>query len=257
MRSLCGPARRRDDERGGARRALRRVARALQGAEDVHRRGRAAALVDGQGAEGRPARVRRRGCAMSDAATSVDGRPLSKRGERTRRKLLEAAEAVFAELGYHDASIVKITEAAGVGQGTFYLYFASKKDVFDELVVDLNHRVRHAMTEAASQGATRAEKERLGFAAVFRFTAEHPALYRVIRQAEFVSPETLYEHYSRFTPGYVAGLEAAMAKGEIAQADPVVLTWALMGIAELFGMRSILWQENGEIPEDELRELEA
>ena len=65
---------------------------------------------------------------MSETATGVDGRPLSKRGERTRRRLLEAAEAVFAELGYHDASIVKITEAAGVGQGTFYLYFASKKD---------------------------------------------------------------------------------------------------------------------------------
>ena len=92
-----------------------------------------------------------------DAATGVDGRPLSERGERTRRRLLEAAEAVFAELGYHDASIVKITEAAGVGQGTFYLYFASKKDVFHELVVDLNHRVRHAMTEAASQGTTRAK----------------------------------------------------------------------------------------------------
>jgi hypothetical protein len=30
-----------------------------------------------------------------------------------------------------------------------------------------------------------------------------------------------------------------------------------MGIAELFGMRSILWQQNGEIPEDELRELEG
>ena len=82
---------------------------------------------------------------MSDAVTSAGGRPLSKRGERTRRRLLEAAEAVFAELGYHEASIVKITEAAGVGQGTFYLYFASKKDVFDELVVDLNHRVRQAM----------------------------------------------------------------------------------------------------------------
>ena len=84
-----------------------------------------------------------------------------------------------------------------MGQGTFYLYFASKKDVFDELVVDLNHRVRHAMTEAASQGATRAEMERLGFAAYFRFTAEHPALYRIIRQAEFVSPETLQLHYER------------------------------------------------------------
>src|SRR6187397_1291953 len=194
---------------------------------------------------------------MSETATSVDGRPLSKRGERTRRKLLEAAEAVFAELGYHDASIVKLTEAAGVGQGTFYLYFASKKDVFDELVVDLNHRVRQAMTEAASQGTTRAEMERLGFAGYFRFVAEHPALYRIIRQAEFVSPETLHLHYERLTDGYVAGLRQAMERGEIASGDPEVLAWALMGIGELVGMRWILWAEEQDLPAGVSEQLAA
>ena len=192
---------------------------------------------------------------MSETATSVDGRPLSKRGERTRRKLLEAAEAVFAELGYHDASIVKITEAAGVGQGTFYLYFASKKDVFDELVVDLNHRVRQAMTEAASQGTTRAEMERLGFAGYFRFVAEHPALYRIIRQAEFVSPAILQLHYERLTSGYVAGLREAMADGQIAEGDPELLAWALMGIGELVGMRWILWAGRDELSPELLDEL--
>ena len=192
---------------------------------------------------------------MSDTVTSADGRPLSKRGERTRRRLLEAAEAVFAELGYHDASIVKITEAAGVGQGTFYLYFASKKDVFDELVVDLNHRVRQAMTEAASQGTTRAEMERLGFAGYFRFVAEHPALYRIIRQAEFVSPETLQLHYERLTSGYVTGLRQAMEAGEIAEGDPELLAWALMGIGELVGMRWILWAGRDELSPEMLDEL--
>jgi AcrR family transcriptional regulator len=180
--------------------------------------------------------------------TSVAGRPLSSRGARTRRRLLEAAETVFADLGYHESSIVKITEAAGVGQGTFYLYFSSKREVFDELVLDLNHRVRQAMTEAASQGATRAERELLGFTAFFHFTAEHPALYRIIRQAEFVSPEILHRHYDRLTEGYVAGLRQAMAEGEIADGDPEVLAWALMGIGELVGMRWILWAEREELP---------
>lgn len=192
---------------------------------------------------------------MSDAVTSAAGRPLSERGERTRRRLLEAAEAVFAELGYHDASIVKITEAAGVGQGTFYLYFASKKDVFDELVLDLNHRVRQAMTEAASRGTTRAEMERLGFAGYFRFVAEHPALYRIIRQAEFVSPEILHLHYERLTSGYVAGLRQAMDAGQIEEGDPELLAWALMGIGELVGMRWILWAGRDELPPEVLDEL--
>ena len=39
------------------------------------------------------------------------GRPLTKRGEATRRRVLEAAEAVFAEYGYHEASIVEAHRA--------------------------------------------------------------------------------------------------------------------------------------------------
>jgi AcrR family transcriptional regulator len=180
---------------------------------------------------------------------------LTARGERTRRKLLEAAERIFAELGYHDASIVKITEAAGVGQGTFYLYFPSKKEIFDELVLDLNSRVRAAMTEAAAAGTTRAEQELLGFAAFFRFTAEHPALYRIIRQAEFVSPETLQTHYERLLRPYAAALEQAMASGEAAPGDPEVLAWSLMGIGELVGMRWILWNGERAMPDDVFDEL--
>ena len=62
---------------------------------------------------------------------STEGRPLSKRGLDTRRRLLDAAEAVFGELGYHDASVVRVAQDAGVAAGTFYLYFDSKKAIFD------------------------------------------------------------------------------------------------------------------------------
>ena len=59
---------------------------------------------------------------MTDLAsplpTGVDGKELTSRGAATRERLLTAAESVFAELGYPEASIVKITEAAGVAQGT-------------------------------------------------------------------------------------------------------------------------------------------
>ena len=93
------------------------------------------------------------------APTSTRGRPLSPKGERTRRTLLDAAEQVFGALGYHDASIVKITEAAAVSQGTFYIYYESKRQIFDELVADLNRRVRRAMSEGSRRGRTRAEAE--------------------------------------------------------------------------------------------------
>ncbi|TDE89936.1 TetR/AcrR family transcriptional regulator [Occultella glacieicola] len=176
--------------------------------------------------------------------------PRTARGTRTRAKILEAAETVFSELGYAEASIVKITEAAGVGQGTFYLYFETKKHVFDELVEDLNRRVRHAMTEGARGATTRMEAERAGFAAFFAFTAEHPALYRVIREAEFVSPEALRLHYTRIVEGYIEGLSQARDAGEIGNVDPTVAAWVLMGIGEMVGMRWVLWGSGAEAGAD-------
>ena len=143
-----------------------------------------------------------------------------------------------------------------MGQGTFYLYFTSKKQVFDEVVLDLNSRVRAAMTEAAEQGTTRAERELRGFSAFFRFTAEHPALYRIIRQAEFVSPQTLHDHYEAIASGYVTALESAMDRGEVAEMDPQVLAWALMGMGELLGMRWIVWEGAAEVPEELLEQMQ-
>jgi AcrR family transcriptional regulator len=191
-------------------------------------------------------------------ATSTRGRPLSARGERTRRRLLDAAEEAFAALGYQEASIVKITEAAGVAQGTFYIYFEGKQQIFDELIADLNRRVRRAMTEGARQGRTRAEAERLGFLGFFRFAAEHPALYRIIRQAEWASPGAMHRHYATIAEGYTAGLREAMDAGDIAPADPEVVAWALMGVGELIGMRWILWEDGPrEVPDHVFEETYA
>jgi len=195
---------------------------------------------------------------VNDVVTNVDGRPLSRRGLDTRRRLLDAAERVFGELGYHEASVVKVAEAAGVATGTYYLYFDSKKAIFDELVRDLNRRVRHAMKEGSAKGTSRLESELLGFEAYFRFTSDHPALYRIIRQAEFVSPEMLRYHYERLSEGYIEGLKAASESGEIRELDAEVATFALMGIGEMIGMRWILWGDGAPMPKrvsDELARI--
>ncbi|MDN4473267.1 TetR/AcrR family transcriptional regulator [Demequina zhanjiangensis] len=184
--------------------------------------------------------------------SQATGKPLTTRGQATRRRLLEAAEEVFADAGYHEASIVRITERAGIGLGTFYLYFDSKQTIFEALVLDLNSRVRQAMSTAMEGARDRMEAERLGFEGFFRFTAEHPALYRVVREAELVSPETMREHYARIVAGYREGLTAAQHDGEIdAELDPEVTAWALMGIGELIGMRYVLWERDagGQAPQ--------
>jgi AcrR family transcriptional regulator len=193
---------------------------------------------------------------MSDVITNVEGRPLSQRGLNTRRRLLDAAESVFGDLGYHEASVVRLAETAGVATGTFYLYFDSKKAIFDELMRDLNRRIRHAMKEGSSRGTTRIEAELFGFDAYFQFTRQHPALYRIIRQAEFVSPEMLHYHYHRVADGYVVALQQAMERGEVSTLNPEVTAWALMGLGELVGMRWIFWADREPLPDEVWNDVE-
>ncbi len=60
----------------------------------------------------------------------------------TRAALLDAAEALFAEQGCDQTSIAQITERAAVSRATFYVYFASRAEVFHALA----HRVRNEIT---------------------------------------------------------------------------------------------------------------
>ncbi len=169
--------------------------------------------------------------------------PVTSRGEATRRRILDAAEAVFGELGYYEASIAEITRRAGVAQGTFYIYFRTKRDIFVELVEDLGRRLREASQAATAGISDRLEIERRGFAAFFQFAADHRSVYRIVQEAERVAPEAAQSYYQSISRGYIRGLRAAMEAGEIRPLDPETLTYALMGIGHFVALRWIVWPE--------------
>lgn len=154
-------------------------------------------------------------------------------------------------MGYERASIVEITRDAGVAQGTFYVYFPSKKAVFEELVWELNHKLRRRLREASDAlvDPTRWDLERTGAITFLEFVKEHRNLYRIVRQAEFVDEDLYRRYYAKLSAGYRAGLEASMAAGELRRLDADALVYALMGILDFLGMRFVLWE--GELPSDE------
>ena len=51
-----------------------------------------------------------------------------------REQVLSCAVRVFSHKGYHATTVSDIIAEAGVARGTFYLYFKSKRAIFDELL---------------------------------------------------------------------------------------------------------------------------
>lgn len=58
----------------------------------------------------------------------------SPRREATRQKLYEAAVTLIAEQGFSSTTVDEIAERAGVAKGTVYYNFASKTELFEELL---------------------------------------------------------------------------------------------------------------------------
>jgi TetR/AcrR family transcriptional regulator, fatty acid metabolism regulator protein len=79
-----------------------------------------------------------------------------------RARILDAAVRVFAEHGFFGATVAGIARAAGVADGTIYLYFKSKDDVllrlFDEKMTEL---LGEAKAAAAQEGSASARLARL------------------------------------------------------------------------------------------------
>jgi AcrR family transcriptional regulator len=72
--------------------------------------------------------------AVTNAGATGDARkPLSRKGVRTRARLVEAAKKVFERDGFLDARIVDIAETANLAPGSFYHYFDSKEEIFREV----------------------------------------------------------------------------------------------------------------------------
>jgi AcrR family transcriptional regulator len=156
--------------------------------------------------------------------------------------VLEAAEQVFGAKGYHGASVTEITRAAGVAQGTFYLYFRGKKEIFLDLVDDLGSRLRDVTLEASAGASTYAEAQEAGFAAFFDFARNHRHIYRIIQECDRVDPTTFRRFYALLADTYRRGAEAAV-RGEVADIDPEVLAYCMLGVGHFVALRFLMWDD--------------
>lgn len=97
---------------------------------------------------------------MNDGSfTSWEGRHIAnKRDEAKYGAILNAAVRVIAESGYHHAQISRIAKAAGVADGTVYLYFKNKEDILISVLRDAIGRIVSKGQEAIVQHERAAEK---------------------------------------------------------------------------------------------------
>jgi AcrR family transcriptional regulator len=182
--------------------------------------------------------------------------PRTARGEKTLRRILDAALSEFGERGFAESSIVSITQRAEVALGTFYTYFDSKVALFSALVRDMSEQVRLAVAPKIVGASDALDVEQRALAAYLDFVLDHREVYRIIDEAEFVDPDGFRAHYLTTAERIVARLQNGAGRGEIraelAADDPLereVAAWAIMGMNVFLGLRFGVWgsEDSGDV----------
>lgn len=141
------------------------------------------------------------------------------RSADVREAIFDAATRVIRQHGYAGASISRITEAAGFAQGTFYLYFGSRQELFDELLPHAGVAMLDFIRERVRGSRDIYDMEERGFRAFFEYLDANPGFIRVLNEAETAAPLAHRKHFKILADRYLVALERAVKRGEIRNFD--------------------------------------
>lgn len=145
-------------------------------------------------------------------------KPKISRAERVkenRRALIKAATEIVGERGYEETSVARITERAGLAHGTFYRYFESRQDLFDQLLPNVGDDLIDFLKARVSGARNLMDVEERGLRGFFDFLLENPGFYRLLNEAEIAAPSAFDQHISNLSHHYVASLKRSQMQGEL------------------------------------------
>lgn len=149
-----------------------------------------------------------------------------------RRQLLTVAVEEFGTTGYHDTSMNQLADAAGVTKPVLYQHFASKRDLYLELLRDIGGRLRDAITETTATASGPHAQVEAGFGAYFRFFAADPPAFVVL----FGDGARKDEEFAALSHEVEASLAETVAELIIADGldddDRRILAFGIVGLAE-------------------------
>jgi AcrR family transcriptional regulator len=157
----------------------------------------------------------------------------------SRDALIQAGIRLFGRLGYHKTNVFDIAREARLAVGTFYTYFSSKELFLSTIVHHIGHKTRSFLRSCLSEGSSVLDQELFGIWNFINYFDLHPEYYQIVREAEFVSTESVRDYYDRFQKGYLSRLTALPRESRLPAANFLIGISHHVGIEYIFSDRSM------------------
>ncbi len=166
-----------------------------------------------------------------------------------RNRVLQAALEVFAEKGYHEATMDEVAKVAQVSKGALYLHFPSKQELFASLLDAATEMLVNAMREAMAPHASHRRRMYAALQAAFNLFQQYRTLARLIFLRVGTNPlleRKIFEAHRRISDLIEEQIRAACTSEEIPQENVSFL--ALMWTGAIYEV--LVWWLYQENPPD-------
>jgi len=172
-------------------------------------------------------------------------RRLTARGQRRRAELLDYAAHRFAANGYHPTSVTDVVEGLGVGKGVFYWYFASKEELFRQILVDAQRDLRRSQRQAIADEPDPVRRIEAGIGASVLWLDANRHLFVLLefaRTEEHFAP-LIRQGEEQAVADALPHVKAGIAAGMIRREDPLVLAHGILGVTDRLARVLVLEQD--------------
>jgi TetR/AcrR family fatty acid metabolism transcriptional regulator len=136
--------------------------------------------------------------------------------EDKRQRIIDAAVEVFADKGFFGAKVAEIADAAGVADGTIYLYFKSKDDILVSLFREKMNEILHRFLTMLAETDDPEEQLRRYISEHLELVQAQPKLMQVLTVELRQSATFMKEHTPQAFGRYLAVLAGVIERGQAA-----------------------------------------
>lgn len=162
--------------------------------------------------------------------------------QRHRKEIMEAAERVFAEKGYHESSIQDIASAAEFSVGTIYNFFGNKEDLFTSILKEGFQELKNETEKRLQELECPVEKIRAMITCHMEIAEKHKYMLRllfdynkprILNQQQGIDEELVANHME-FLDELASVFAEAIEQGKIVPLNPRHLAIGFDGIMVRF-----------------------
>ncbi len=142
-----------------------------------------------------------------------------------KRRLIDAATALFAEEGYAGTSVKEIVARADVSKPVLYYYFGSKEGMFHAILDWASERQEAVLDEVLKMSGTALDRLLFLYQRIYQGLMENPNLFKMIHNLIFAPPQgtPLYDfrqYHGRLADAVKRIYLEGRARNEVAPAKP-------------------------------------